>query len=181
MGTEESLGRGSVQFMTAGTGIRHSEFNSDKERGLRFIQTWIVPRKRGLKPNYGSFDPASGSNNECSVRNEWRHLVSDVQNSSVQTPVEIEQDANLYVIELDRGHSQSFTLHDNRMAYVLCVEGSATITLGESNVSLQRHDGCEVAPRTNANGAELVFSAESDAHVLVYEMEFVDGNGRTDF
>ena len=53
IGTHETLGRGSLQFMTAGTGIRHSETNQG-DNPLRFIQTWIVPRVDGLKPKYGS-------------------------------------------------------------------------------------------------------------------------------
>ncbi|KAL7506803.1 hypothetical protein ACHAXN_004044 [Cyclotella atomus] len=182
MGTEESLGPGSVQFMTAGSGIRHSEYNDSDERGLRFIQSWIVPRKRGLKPNYGSFDPiGSGS---CSVRNEWRHLVSDVQNVSVKTPVEIEQDANLYVAEMDAGQSLSFEVSKNRMAYILCVDGSVKVTSGSSEVGLGRHDGCEVTPDNVSNGAELHFRTGDDmpAHVLMFEMEYTGGiAGRTDF
>ena len=42
MGTEETLGRGSIQFMTAGTGVRHSEHNLATDKPLRFIQMWIV-------------------------------------------------------------------------------------------------------------------------------------------
>ena len=53
MGTKESLGRGSIQFMTAGTGVSHSEHNVDPTKPLRFIQMWLVPRERGLNPNYG--------------------------------------------------------------------------------------------------------------------------------
>lgn len=182
MGTEETLGRGSVQFMTAGRGVRHSEFNLSKEKGLRFIQTWIVPRRNGLIPNYGSFDPAGeGGKDVCTANNQWRHLVSDVQDSSTNTPVQIEQDANLYVAELDAGHSLDLQVKSNRMAYVLCVEGSAEMHDGSGNaVTLQRHDGCEVKPGTNggtltfeANGAEKLESGkEISAHVLVYEMKW---------
>jgi len=53
MSTKESLGRGSIQFMTAGTGVSHSEHNLDPTKPLRFIQMWLVPRERGLNPNYG--------------------------------------------------------------------------------------------------------------------------------
>uniref|UniRef100_A0A7S2TL20 Pirin N-terminal domain-containing protein n=1 Tax=Lotharella oceanica TaxID=641309 RepID=A0A7S2TL20_9EUKA len=53
MGTKESLGKGSIQFMTAGTGVRHSEHNLHNEP-LRFIQMWLTPKAGGLKPNYGS-------------------------------------------------------------------------------------------------------------------------------
>ena len=50
MGSEETLGRGSVQFMTAGTGVMHNEYNLDPEQDLRFIQSWILPRTQGLTP-----------------------------------------------------------------------------------------------------------------------------------
>jgi len=43
LGTKQTLGRGSVQYMTAGTGVRHSEHNRDTEKPARFIQMWIVP------------------------------------------------------------------------------------------------------------------------------------------
>jgi redox-sensitive bicupin YhaK (pirin superfamily) len=181
MGTEESLGPGSVQFMTAGRGIRHSEYNLDNQHGLRFIQSWIVPRKRGLKPNYGSFDP--NEDDSCVVRNEWKHLVSDVENKSVTTPVEIEQDANLYVAELDEGQSLSFTLMKNRMAYVLCVDGSVKVASGSNDVGLGRHDGCELVPSTGSDGGEIMFVTGDaiTAHLLMYEMEYTGGvAGRTD-
>lgn len=184
MGTEESLGPGSVQFMTAGSGIRHSEYNLSDENGLRFIQSWIVPRQRGLKPNYGSFDPFG--NGRCTVRNQWKHLVSDVQNKSVTTPVEIEQDANMYVAELDRGESLSYRLAKNRMAYILCVDGSVNITSMTEVLGLGRHDGCEVIPHSDSYEAEIMFSTGTgdglSAHLLMFEMEYPGIScGRTDF
>lgn len=54
MGTKETLGRGVVQFMTAGRGVAHSEHNLHPTKALRFIQIWFTPRERGLKPKYGS-------------------------------------------------------------------------------------------------------------------------------
>ena len=53
IGTSETLGRGAVQFMTSGSGVRHSEHNLDKSNPLRFIQIWLNPNRSGLKPNYG--------------------------------------------------------------------------------------------------------------------------------
>ena len=196
MGTEETLGRGSVQFMTAGTGVRHSEYNVEKERGLRFVQTWIVPRKGGLDPNYGSFNPSPSSSSSsggddanassCSARNVWRHLVSDARNVSSDAPVRIEQDANLHVAEMDAGRTIEYQLGDDRMAYVLCVEGSAKLRDGSGNqVVLDRHDGCEVGA-----GASVTFEAigsekiedgsEVSAHLLMFEMALVEGAGRKD-
>lgn len=156
MGTEETLGRGSVQFMTAGKGVRHSEFNKQKDRGLRFIQTWIVPRRNGLVPNYGSFDP--DGDDVCTARNQWRHLVSNIQGGST-TPVQIEQDANLFVAEMEDGQCLDFQLKNSRMAYVLCVEGSVKIRDECGNeITLKRHDGCEIKLDGNEEKT-LTFSA----------------------
>jgi redox-sensitive bicupin YhaK (pirin superfamily) len=52
MGNHEILGRGSVQFTSSGTGIRHSEFNASQRDMVHFIQIWVTPVSRGLKPNY---------------------------------------------------------------------------------------------------------------------------------
>lgn len=187
MGTEEALGRGSVQFMTAGRGVRHSEFNHEKDQGLRFIQTWIVPRKNGVPPNYGSFDPNGGSSKSvCTAKNQWRHLVSDVRDKYAEAPVKIEQDANLYATEMDDGQSLDFQLKDNRMAYVLCVEGSAKLRDASGNeVIMQRHDGCEVKKGGNltfeAIGSEKVEDGtDISAHLLMFEMAYDERSGRTD-
>jgi redox-sensitive bicupin YhaK (pirin superfamily) len=53
MGNKEALGRGSVQYMSAGIGVTHSEMNEGAET-CRFLQLWITPDKRGHKPQYGS-------------------------------------------------------------------------------------------------------------------------------
>ena len=68
-----AVGRGAIQFMTAGTGVRHSEHNLDKTKPLRFIQMWLVPNRAGLKPNYGSHETTA----ECRA-DRWCHVVSPV-------------------------------------------------------------------------------------------------------
>jgi len=139
MGTEETLGRGSIQFMTAGTGIRHAEYNLDKEKDLRFIQSWVVPRSKGLVPNYGSMLSAEAE--AVARKDKWAHLASDIE-SSMQTPVKINQDCNVYVTELTPGGvSAPWELDASRQAYMLCVEGEFTIC--EQEV-VRQHDAVEL-------------------------------------
>ena len=190
-GTDETLGRGSVQFMTAGRGIMHSEHNLEKDRGLRFVQVWITLRARGLPANYGSFDPETDKI-VSSERNLWRHVMSDAQNVSKVTPVKIQQDANLFTAEIDTGRSLDLHIAGDRMAYVLLLEGSVSIHDSEGGrVTLVRHDGCEVTPvlvghstgtlKFEAMGSETVEDGSSlGAHMLVFEMAHVRGAGRTD-
>lgn len=75
----------------------HSEFNKSPDKDLRFIQMWINPRHTGLPPNYGSM-----RGEVVDMKNKWAHLVSDVE-SDYETPVKINQDANIHVAELTPG------------------------------------------------------------------------------
>ncbi len=71
-GNQETLGRGSVQYMSAGTGIYHSEMNNHKTKPVRFIQIWIRPDKKGYAPNYGSkvFDAEAR-------KNKFLHIITN--------------------------------------------------------------------------------------------------------
>lgn len=176
MGTKESLGRGSIQFMTAGTGVRHSEHNLG-DTPLRFIQTWIVPKSGGLEPNYGSMD---GSTTTEARRNQAHHLVSSVDDTQVVTPVKINQSVDGYASELELGKSVTINLPAGRQAYLLCIEGGIQV----NGQYLDKHDACEV----KGDGllvitAEEVESTESGdvAHFLMYSMPEQAGSGRSDF
>merc|ERR1712146_362284 len=90
------------------------EFNTDDTHPLRFIQMWMVPRSRNLEPNYGSM-----VGDRERQHNKWAHLVADVKNTSADTPVKINQDANIWVTELDEGKEGTFVLREGRQAYIL--------------------------------------------------------------
>jgi len=166
MGTEETIGRGSIQFMTAGTGIRHSEHNLQPRTPMRFIQMWVVPRRRGLRPNYGSM--LGDGMAAASRRDQWAQVVSDAE-SPVPAPVQINQDCNMFVTELSSDASApSFDLRDGRQAYVLCMEGTAAIRgdEGGKQVLLRRHDAAEIV---GGKVLDLVAGPEG-AFVLLVEM-----------
>ena len=174
MGTKETLSRGSIQFMTAGTGIRHEEFNHE-DKPLRFIQTWIVPRSRRLKPNYGS------SHGDENRKNQIQHLVSDVKNPDAVTPVKINQDVDAFVSELDFGRKVEIDLPDGRMAYLLCIEGGVTV----NGQQLKKYDGCEITGPGGKLEIEATDVEETEtgrvAHILMFSMQAEDNAGRSDF
>lgn len=169
MGTKESLGRGSIQFMTAGTGVRHSEFNSEEKDPLRFIQIWIQPRTDGLTPNYGSM---CGDGKEEMRKGQWAHLVSDVSDDSVRTPVEINQDANIRVTELDPGASVNLELADGRIGYLLCMEGSASLASKDAGLdeSLARHDAARLYGPSAITVTSVAAEDSKTTHLLLVEM-----------
>ena len=74
--------------MTAGTGIRHSEHNLSADKPLRFVQSWITPRQRGLRPNYGSLR-GDGPGVAEDRKNKWSHLLTDVEKKESKVPVKI--------------------------------------------------------------------------------------------
>eukprot|EP00419_Tripos_fusus_P023665 CAMPEP_0172699132 /NCGR_PEP_ID=MMETSP1074-20121228/29967_1 /TAXON_ID=2916 /ORGANISM="Ceratium fusus, Strain PA161109" /LENGTH=285 /DNA_ID=CAMNT_0013520285 /DNA_START=9 /DNA_END=866 /DNA_ORIENTATION=+ len=163
-GTEETIGRGSIQFMTAGTGIRHSEHNLQPRTPLRFVQMWVVPRRRGLRPNYGSM--LGDEMAAASRRDHWAQVVSDVE-GPVPAPVQINQDCSMFVAELSPNASApSFDLQDGRQAYMLCLEGTVWIRgdEGGKHILLRRHDAAEL---TGGLALDLLAGPEGTFALLV--------------
>ena len=177
MGTKESLGRGSIQFMTAGSGVQHSEHNHG-DKALRFIQSWVVPRRRYLEPNYGSY--AMGKECQQQNKNQLVHLVSDVSNKEVKsTPVQVNQDVDVHASELEFGQRIEFDLPQGRQAYLLCIEGQVTVNGKE----LSKYDACEIHKGgvldIVASGVESTENGDL-AHILMFSMKEVEGSGRSD-
>lgn len=150
MGTRETLSRGSVQYMSAGKGVRHSEFNLHPTSPLRFLQLWIVPNARGLTPNYGSYH---GETDEAIVarKNKWQHLVSGVSakqaaaaSASSDVPIKLHQDVNIYLAEVEEGQTVEFTVLKGRQVYFVQAEGKATMTDGKSTLELSEGDSTEI-------------------------------------
>jgi redox-sensitive bicupin YhaK (pirin superfamily) len=177
-GSVETLGRGSIQFMTAGTGISHSEFNHGDEP-LRFVQVWINPRTRGLPANYGSYDASTADADV--TKNIMQHLTSDVANGVATTPVKLNQDVDCFTAELEEGKSLSIDIPEGRQAYLLCVEGSLELN---GSKTLERHDAAEIVggDRPLQIQSTKVEDTENGkvAHLLMFVMKEVPGSGRKD-
>ena len=172
-GTRESLGRGSVQFMTAGTGIQHSEHNLDASP-LRFVQIWINTRQYGLKPTYGGYD-GSTAEAVAARTNALVQLVGDATNTAHGAPVRINADCTMHVAELEPSHRVQFDIKPSRQAYLLCVEGAVDVSGDGAAVGLRRHDAMEIR---GEGVLGLAATADAPAHVLLMEMaEGAGGRG----
>ena len=173
MGTKESLGRGSIQFMTAGTGVVHSEFNHG-DKPLRFIQTWIQPYRSGLKPRYGSYKGES-----VTRKNAWQHLVSSARDTSSLAPVQINQDVNAHASELDLGAKLTWELPKGRQAYLITLEGEVAV----NGKKLSKYDASEIRGsgtlEIEATGVEETENGKV-AHILLFSMNEVPRSGRND-
>jgi quercetin 2,3-dioxygenase len=94
MGNHGVVGPGGVQFMSAGTGVRHSEFNNSADRPLHLVQMWVLPGRRGEPPSYGQMAFEAGERT-----NRWLSIVSG--RAGVDAPIRITQDATFSVARLD--------------------------------------------------------------------------------
>lgn len=119
MGNQEVLGPNEIQRMSAGSGVRHSEFNPSTREPLHLFQIWIHPQKTGTQPSYEQikFDPAE-------KRNRLKLLAGPEIEDGVAW---INQDARMFVGELEKGVEIPYPLGAGRGAWVQVVRGEVTV------------------------------------------------------
>jgi len=152
MGNNKSITRGHVQYMSAGTGVYHSEYNLG-EKTLRFLQIWILPDQAGYTPNYGDYQFKWDDR-----INTWLHMVSSKTGTA---PIKINQDANIYSLELEQGKEVSFSVSEGRQAYLVQIEGQSTI----NQIDLDTRDGLEIVEE------DITITANETSHFLVIELK----------
>lgn len=119
MGSVASLKPGEAQRMTAGTGVRHSEFNGSKVDPVHFLQIWLLPEREGLTPGYEQkfFPPETRAG-------QLRLLASpDARDGSVK----IHTDASILTGVFDAGQQASYALAPGRYAWVHVARGSVKV------------------------------------------------------
>lgn len=155
MGNKNTISRGHIQYMSAGTGVLHSEHNFG-ENMLRFLQIWILPDQSGYKPNYGDY-----KFNWEDRKNQWLHMVSGLDGVA---PIKIYQDVNIYSLELQKGKEIHFPVKDERQVYLVQIEGTSTI----NEIEVTERDGMEIIEE------EIFVKAIETSHILILEMKKQD-------
>jgi quercetin 2,3-dioxygenase len=115
IGNHGVVGPGGVQYMSAGSGVRHSEYNHSSTEGLHFLQMWILPGEMGGTPTYGQvdFDVAQR-------RNTWLAIASG--HAGQDAPVALTQDAMLLVSRLE-GIELRHTFEPGRLGFLFAADG----------------------------------------------------------
>lgn len=153
MGNEETLKRGEVQYLSAGDGIYHSEFNMNKTKDLRLLQIWILPPKNGLDRLYGS--------HKFEVEERKNKLLNIVSSQEGDAKIQIHQDVNLFVSELESGKKIEYSIGKNRQVYFTQIEGSSKI----NGIELSDGDAMEITSES-----QIQIHANSNSHFLFIEM-----------
>lgn len=117
LGNKGTIRRGEVQRITAGSGIRHSEYNLSKTDLLELLQVWVLPSAPGLNPSYQqmAFKQATP---------QFRLLASQ---DGKQNSLHLNQDTNMFVGTFPAGHSFEYTLEKNRYAWFQIVTGELAV------------------------------------------------------
>src|SRR6185436_2127871 len=118
MGNGRVIRSGDVQYMAAGTGVQHSEFNPSKDEAVHLLQIWIQPDAKGVKPRYAEKSMAKAPGGKL-------YLVTS--KTGRDGSIAINQDADLWLAKLDAGHGVTHKLAPARHAWVHVAEGEVSL------------------------------------------------------
>ncbi|HDR9508801.1 pirin family protein [Burkholderia cepacia] len=157
MGTGSVIVPGDVQLMSAGTGVRHSEFNHSPDTGVHFLQIWVGPAEKGAEPRYQQTNVAADDK-----RGKLTLVVSPNGDAG---SLKIRQDTRIYAGLFDGDERATLELAPDRFAYVHVARGSVTV----NGVTLGEGDGARI------RGEQALTLADgNDAEVLVFDLRPVE-------
>ena len=153
LGHGEVLRPGEMQHMTAGRGIRHSEFNPSATEPVHLYQIWLLPRESGLAPSYSqkSF-PLEGRTGR------WQLVVSP---DGADGSLKIEQDARIYLANISPSTGLTFDLAPGRHAWLQVLRGSVSL----NNNDLTAGDGVAVS-----NEPKLSLAVATPAELMLFDL-----------
>jgi quercetin 2,3-dioxygenase len=154
IGTGSVIRPGDVQVMSAGTGIRHSEFNHSKTEPVHFLQIWVVPDREGIAPRY-----EQKTFPDVDKRRKLRLVgSSDGREGSVV----VHQDVSLFAALLNSGEQVTYALQSGRKGWLQIVRGSVTM----NGRDLDAGDGAAVTGEP-----ALAVTAKVDAtEILLFDL-----------
>jgi len=152
MGNGRVIQTGDVQYMAAGTGVQHSEFNPSNEEAVHLLQIWIQPDARGVKPRYAEKSFKDTPTGEF-------HLVTS--KTGRDGSIAIHQDADLWLAKLDAGETVTHQIASGRHAWLHVAEGDISL----NGQTLTGGDAVAVDSKT-----ALELTAVKSAQVLLFDL-----------
>jgi redox-sensitive bicupin YhaK (pirin superfamily) len=150
MGNMEQIPAGEFQIMSAGTGVRHSEYNPSNEKELRLYQIWIIPDKNGIEPRYEQkrFDSTSG---------KQLVLSPDARDGSLK----VNQDMTLWRWALPANEQSTYDIAEKRVVWIQVVKGNIEVNGQKATAS----DGLAIWQEN-----QLTSKADEDSEILVFDL-----------
>lgn len=153
LGNGSTIRSGDVQRMSAGTGVRHSEFNPSPTQAVHFLQIWIQPGSKGIAPSYEE------KRFEAQQKRGRLRLIASA--TGAQESVTLHQDVNLYAGLFHGSESASLSLAEARKIYVHVARGS----IEANGEALNAGDALQLTATK-----ELKLTNGRDAEVLVFDL-----------
>lgn len=152
LGNGRTIRAGEVQYISAGSGVRHSEYNPSPTEAVHFLQIWIVPDAKGVKPRYA----------EKSLREAPAGKFNLVASKAGRDgSIAIHQDADLWVARLDAGQQVTQPLAANRNAWLHVAEGEIVL----NGQTLSGGDAAAISSE-----AKLEVTASKPSQVLLFDL-----------
>jgi redox-sensitive bicupin YhaK (pirin superfamily) len=154
MGNVAVIRNGDIQVMSAGTGIRHSEYNRNADKTVKFLQIWVFPNKKDVTPRYDQISLKSADR-----RNKLQQILSP---STDDEGVWIHQDAWFHLGSFDKGFQTKYHLRKpGNGVYAFLIEGELKV----NGQQLKRRDGFGIW-----NLSELTLEATEKTELLLMEV-----------
>ena len=156
IGNKRSIEVGEVQVMSAGTGLKHSEFNDSKINAVNFLQLWIIPEIENITPYYNQkiFEALER-------KNKFQVLVSP-NDKQVVGSLPINQQGYISMIDLDKGFETAYDLKNG--AYFFLIEGEVLI----EDENLKRRDAIGIIEKNKVN-----IKANKSSKLLVIDVPMI--------
>jgi len=152
-GSSSVIRPGDVQRMSAGSGVRHSEFNASKTEPVHFLQIWIIPDQTALAPSY--------EEKHFSAQDRRGRLCLIGSPDQGDGSVRLHQDARLYAGTFDSAEHAHFNLRDGRLCYVHVARGALHV----AGLHLEAGDGLKIT-----DPGEIELREGKASEVLVFDL-----------
>lgn len=154
MGNTTVIKHGDIQVMSAGTGVKHSEYNKNKDSLVKFLQIWVFPNKKNVTPRYDQIT--------LNVEDRHNKLQQILSPNAEDAGVWIHQNAWFYMGDFDKNFTTNYKVHDKKNGlYVFVLKGN--IAVGEQN--LETRDGYGIW-----NFDSVKITSKSDSEILLMEV-----------
>ena len=155
MGNKTIIRKGDVQAMSAGTGVAHSEYNANADKEVKFLQIWIYPDSKNIKPQYSQVSLQTADR-----KNKLQQIVSPRSNGN--EGVTVQQEAWFSLGDLEQGKQLSYDIkRKGNGVYVFVLKGEVTI----GDQKLDTRDGLGIWETD-----KVFITADSDAEILLMDV-----------
>ena len=151
MGNIAVIKNGDIQVMSAGTGIMHSEYNKNKDKPVKFLQIWVFPNKRNVKPHYDQVT--------LNINDRHNKLQQIVSPNADDPGTWIHQDAWFHLGKFDKDFAIDYTIKKSgNVVYSFILKGDVTI----NGTALNERDGFgiwntdKISLKSNSQDAEVL-------------------------